>query len=219
MFFFKRIKPEDRRNWLYDGLASYCNTNGFTLLPHKNQFRKRTELGFQTIILSTSHYDKTTVFELHVGIRNQVIEKTAFQFTNGLPLFQRDSMSLVTAIGKLEGQPYQRYDIVKKEDAEKAVEKVTEQLERFGRNWLEQHQSMASIHQLLNQLPLVKTPYMPNQIYRCFRGLVAARLVNSNNYEMIEKEYNVFLQKLSAPDYQLSIWDRLKIFLNNNSAN
>lgn len=219
MFFSNKIKPEERKNWLHQQLASYSEPKGFVLLPHKNQFRRRTALGFQTMVLSTSYFDQTTIFELHLGIRNEIIEKTAFQFTNGLPLFQRDSMTLVSAISKLEGNPYQRFDIVKKEDATRAIELTINQLENFGMEWLEKYQTVKAIEQLLNQLPLEKTKYMPNQIYRCFRGLVAAKLSNAENYQELALEYSDFLNWLRAPDYQQATFKKLKNFLAGHSAN
>ncbi|MEM6321896.1 MAG: hypothetical protein AAF960_29825 [Bacteroidota bacterium] len=219
MFFSKKISPTERNNWLYERLAKHCEPKGFNLLPNKHQFRRRTELGFQTLILSTSHYDDITIFELHLGIRNEVIEKMAFQFTNGLPLFQRDSMTLVTSMGKLQGLAFQRFDIKKEADAEGAMRQVALFQETVGWGWLEKHQGAKAIHGALNKLPLEKTILMSNQIYRCFRGLVAAKLTNQFNYAELELEYRDYLKWLRAPDYQLLIFDRLRRFLKDYSAN
>ena len=106
MFWKKKIRPEERKEWLYEAMAVYCEPKGFKLIPSKNQFRKETTLGFQTIILSLGTHPKSTLFEVHLGIRNDTIERTAFQFTNGLTLFQRDSMTLVSSIARLQNIPY-----------------------------------------------------------------------------------------------------------------
>jgi len=219
MVFSKKYDPEERKIWLYQKMANFCEPKGFILLPTKHQFRKRTALGFQTLILSTSHYEDTTIFELHLGVRNELIEKMAFQFTNGLSLFQQDSMTLVASMGKLQGQLYQRYDIKNEADAVNAVSIIVEQLEDFGLGWLEKNQSIGAIHQSLNKLPLKKTNYMPNQVYRCFRGLVAAKLANASNYVELKTAYSAYISWLEAPDHQKIAFERLKHVLEGFSAN
>ncbi|MEM6966532.1 MAG: hypothetical protein AAF573_17340 [Bacteroidota bacterium] len=219
MFWKRKIRPEDRKQWLYEAIAAYCEPKGFELVSSKNQFRKKTPLGFQTIILSLGVLPKSTLFEVHLGIRNDAIEKLAFQFTNSLALFQRDSMTLVSSIARLQNIPYQRFEIVKATDVDPAIENVITYMEQEGLGWLEKYQSLQTIHEALNSLPLSKTKLMSNQIYRCFRGLVAAKLTNQPNYAEIEKAYDAFLIDLYIPEYQLATFEKLKNYLRNFSAN
>lgn len=215
----KHATKADRKRWLYDVMAAYCEPKGFHLIPSKNQFRKTTEIGFQTIILSISGNPAYSLFELHLGIRNHAIERMAYQFTNGSASLQQDSMSLVASTAKLQNLSFQRFKIESQTDVKGAMQTLFNFLDRKGLEWLDQHQTIDQIDQALNQLPLSKSNLMPNQIYRCYRGLIAAQFNNAPNYLELESAYTDYLQQLQVADYRLHTFYQLKYFLRSYSIN
>ncbi len=215
----KELTAEERKEAVYAALRPAAEREGFAFLPAKNQFRKTVPEGFQTLIVSLSPYQDLTLFELHLGIRNDSIENLAFQFTNGLPLFEPDSMTLVISAGKLRGKRFARHEIKTQTDAENAVRTELQSLEKEGYAWLKNHQTLTALDRVLNDEPLRPSPLMPNRFHRCLRGLVAAKLSGREDYRSTEKEYRVVLKELSAPPYKVENYERLADFLRDYSAN
>ncbi len=210
MFWRRKTNPDDRKQWLYDAVGAVCEPHGFVRIPALNQFRRETAAGFETVIVSLGVEPASTLFELHVGVRNESVEELAFGYTNGSPMFRRDSMTLVASAAKLQGLSYQRFEIADLSDVDAAMATMQPFLHDVGFPWLQAHGAVEAIDEALNERPLSKTRLMPNQVHRCFRGLAAARVMERADYDELERAYDAFVRSLHAPEHQLALFDGLK---------
>lgn len=213
------MTQKEIEKYIYTRIGQFCEPLGFTYLPLRNQFRKTTDIGFQCVIISISPYPDAILLELHLGLRNNLIEDLAFQFTNGFSEFQKDSLTLVASFGKIQGKKYLRHEIKNKVDADSALKETLHFLEKKGFAWLKRHQDLKVIDHILNEEPTEKTLFMPNQVHRCLRGLVAAKMVNREGFSFLVKAYQTRLNSLYAPSHQQEAFDRLSLFLDDYSAN
>jgi hypothetical protein len=205
---------------IVQALRPALKQRGYDWLPRLHQFRKSTISGFSCLILSLSVYEETSLVEAHLGVRIDDVENLAFPFTNGLPGFQPESMSLVTPIAKLFGQRYQRLSLQGPADLQRATTAFTQQMEEEGFAFLEKYGRLETLDRLLNEQPNEPVPLLHNQINRCFRAIVTAKLAQRDDFLDLAAHYAEFLtQKLYAPQPTLDKYERLRQFLLHYSMN
>lgn len=197
----------------------YLHDEGYSVLPHLHQWRKKTDAGFQCVILSLLPVPEGQLLEVHVGLRIDAVEEMVFSFTNGLPGFRRDSLSLVTPLGKISGRFPQRWLLRKEEDWSAVGEKWNRQRMEEGVPFLQRYTSLAGLHQLLNLQLDEKCPYIHNQYYRAFRGMAVAKLTSYPALEELAEAHRLQLETLRAPDYIVQRFERLRGYLLTLSLN
>lgn len=209
-----------RESWIAERLKPFLGRQGFTWLPHLHQFRKSTERGFTCIILSVSDHEESSLVEAHLGIRIDDVENIAFPFTNGLPGFQPDSMTIVTPLAKLYGQPFQRFEVASQRSAAEAVVAIQGQLQDKGLKFLNQYSSLEDMEALYNEKPEEQLQLVHNQANRCFRAVAMARLLPRKDFEQLVETYGRRLEtELHAPQSTLEKYTRLVNFLRYYSQN
>lgn len=203
-----------------EALAPLLQAKGYDWLPRLHQFRRSTEKGFTCVILSLSPFEDRAFAEMHLGVRIDDVENLAFPFTNGLPGFQPDSMTLVTPIAQLFGQRYERFELDPQEGPAHAIQCFEQQLEMQGLAFLEQHNDLSTLEQVFNESPGERLPLVHNQINRCFRGLVMAKLKQRPVLDELAAQYGQALsEQCFAPQATLDKFDRLYAFLKHYSMN
>ncbi|HKK79430.1 MAG TPA: hypothetical protein VJ933_07355 [Phaeodactylibacter sp.] len=205
---------------IVQALRPALQQRGYVWLPRLHQFRKSTKSGFSCLILSLSTYEEASLVEAHLGLRIDDVENLAFPFTNGLPGFQPESMSLVTPIAKLFGQRYQRLSLQGPADFQRATTTFTRQMEEEGFAFLEKYGRLETLDRLLNEQPNEPVPLLHNQINRCFRAIVTAKLTQRDDFPDLVTHYADFLaEELYAPQPTLHKYERLRQFLLHYSMN
>jgi hypothetical protein len=203
-----------------DALAQKLKKHGFDWLPRLHQFRRSSKNGFSCLILSSSPASSGSIMEAHVGLRMDDVENLAFPFTNGLPGFQPDSMTLVTPMARLYDQRFQRLNVKDEKDQEAAALLFGTQLEEAGLPFIEAYSTLAALDLLFNEAPEEPLALVHNQINCCFRGIVLARLTHRSDFEDIVRAYTTALEShLFAPAPTLTKFERLAAFLRHYSMN
>ncbi len=201
-------------------LEANLKAKGFDWLPQLHQFRRSTTKGFNCLILSSSPASTGSILEAHIGLRLDAVENLAFPFTNGLPGFQPDSMTVVTPMARLYQQQFQRLPIKDAKDQQAAAGLFLQQLEEAGLPFLEKYNDLRTLNALFNATPDQPLSLVHNQINRCFRGVVLARLAQSPRLPKLIDQYRSYLkQRLYAPDQMLNKFQRLCHFLEHYSMN
>ena len=211
--------PDTRTRWILDRLAPFAAAQGMTYLARQRQFRAMTISGFRALIVSLSHYATDSVLELHLGLRHDGIERTAFRYTNGLTAFAPDSLSLVVSTAKLRRRKYDRYTIAAEQDAEGATADLLAWLDEAAPKFWETHTTVSAIDAALNDHPETATWLMPNQQLRCLRGLVAARYAQRPDWATLIPVYRAQLVEHHAPPPLLDGYERLVDFLRTYTPN
>lgn len=203
-----------------DALAQKLKKHGFDWLPRLHQFRRSSAHGFSCLILSSSPANTGSIIEAHVGLRMDDVENLAFPFTNGLPGFRPDSMTLVMPMARLYDQRFQRLNLKDEKDQEAAAQLFGAQLEEAGLPFIEAHSTLSALDQLFNETPDQPLPLVHNQINRCFRGIVLAKLTQQPDLDALVQAYKLALRdRLFAPDATITKFERLAGFLRHYSMN
>ena len=203
----------ERTAWIIDRLTPFAEAQGMRYLSAQRQFRRPTATGFAALIVSLSHYAADSVLELHLAIRNDLIENTAFRYTNGLTAFAPNSLTLVASTAKLRGLPIDRYTIGTEADAEAAMEALLPWLKQAIPAFWAQYASVQAIDKALNVAPTKPTALMPNQQLRCLRGLVAARYAQRTDWVNLVPIYRGLLDQYYATPPIVHGFGRLVDFL------
>ncbi|MCB0589201.1 MAG: hypothetical protein KDD06_28190 [Phaeodactylibacter sp.] len=216
----RNIQTSVRENWVAERLAPFFRECGFTWLPHLHQFRKSTERGFTCLAIAVSDCEGGSLLEAHLGIRIDAVENLTFPFTNGLPGFQPDSMTLVTPLARLKGKPYERIELSDENSADEAAAAIRQQFEEKGLAFLSHYSSLENMDNLFNRTPEEPLPLVYSQSNRCFRAVAMARLLSRKDFELLVENYSLRLaHELFVPLPTLDKFSRLVEFLRHYSQN
>jgi hypothetical protein len=203
---------------IYQKLEDFFFEEGFELLIDKKQFRKITHDNFQNAIFSISDSNGDIWIEVNFGVRNGQIEQFAQQFLNNRINFRADANTLVTNIGKFSGQKHFRFKIRDEYDLENVIAEIKDFFATKGFNFMENASNLNEIDRILNEDPTKPCLFLYNQIHRCFKGLVAAKLVNRRDFaELMDKYRDILI--FSASDEELLNFERMIGFLLHYNAN
>ncbi|MFN3488778.1 MAG: hypothetical protein ACK4YV_06580 [Emticicia sp.] len=203
---------------LYEQLGNFFQSQGFGFLPDQKQFRKSTQNGFQNIIFSISEIENVFWVEVNFGVRFEFIEQIAQQFLNNSFGYRPAANTLVISTGKFLDVKYFRYKVTNEADFEKITNEIGSFFEKKGFNFLNTADSLTFIEDTLNDSPTMPCRYLYNQIHRCFKGIIAAKLSDNHNFATITNIYRHFLLK-NGTDKDLLNYERLVTFLHHYNAN
>lgn len=206
---------------IYDALYSFFLNEGFELLIEKKQFRKITPTGFINVIFSISEYEKDSDVwvEVHIGGRNHQIEQIAQQFLNvNLMDFRADANTVVISTGKYNDVKYFRYKIHDSDDLHEACASIRNFMNTTGLGFLKKVSQLSEINRLLNRTPTQPSKYLYNQIHRCFKGLIAAKLTENPRYLQLIETYRKYVHQ-NGTETELQNYERLVAYLQYYSAN
>lgn len=181
--------------YLVQELAEMLLADGYAWLPARHQFRHEQAEGFQNVIIAISPYDDAVLIEFHLGIRWHALEEIVGEATRALPRFRPDDHTLVVSQGKLLGQRYFRYQAADTDQLDEVATEFRQFWEETGREFLSRNFSIEYIHQCFNGAPRRPCLYLPNQAHRYLRGIAAARLAQSPDFEQLAFLYELGLAK------------------------
>lgn len=202
----------------YQRLEGFFQLHHFDLVLEQKQFRKATQNGFQNIIFSVSETQKEFWIEVNFGARHEFIEQIAQQFLNNARGYRPSANTLVISIGKFQDLKYFRYKVTDEEELNKILEEVKSFFEEIGFDFLNNAIKLNIIDDILNDSPTKSCRFVYNQVHRCFKGLIAAKLTDNSNFATITNIYRHFLLKNGTDDDLLN-YERLVSFLHHYNAN
>ncbi len=205
--------------YFHQQIAPYLKDKDFIFVPAFQQYRHLTSIGFQCVIFSFSHYPDTSILEVHLGIRADEVEQLAFSFTNGLPGFRSDSLTLVTPIAKLLEKSFERFEIKDEASCSEAIQEIQKQLDQYGWTFLNQHSRLERLNKLFNESPNQALPLIHNQINRCIRGITLAKLTHADRFKELGITYRNALQSSTVLSIHQQKYERLYQFLLSYSMN
>ncbi len=204
---------------LYRLLNDYFVGHGYTLLTDKKQYRKTTATGFQNVILSPAYYGSETWLEINFGCRNEQIEQIAQQFLNNLADFRPDANTVIVSIGKFTDQPYFRYKVANLDELALICDEIKAFFDSDGFAFLEQTSTLSALDQVFNQFPHQPSRFVYNQIHRCYKGLIVARLNHNPHFTGLTDSYRHGLLRQTQNPYEQLNFERLVTYLQHYSAN
>ncbi len=182
----------------------------FRSLPRLQQWRRTTESGFQCVILSSAALpDGSQSIELHLGVRHTATEELVFPFTNGLPGFRPNSMTVSVPAWKIMPALSRRWQLKEATDWVELMPQLTRFLEQDGLFFLEKYQFIRSLDELYNAQPEHPCFLVHNQYLRAMRGVGIAHLRQRPDFIELCAAHRRHLVAVMAPDYVRTAFDRL----------
>jgi len=200
-------------------LQDFFEARGFAYLPALNQFRRPSHTGFQCVIMALSHYEDLSLLEIHLGIRQDEVEDLAHPFTNGLPGFRPNAMTLVCSMAKLFGESRYRYRLTDATRVQEAIQEIEGQFRKYARPFLQRYSRLEEFDQLFNSHPGEDVQLLHNQVNRCIRGIAIAKLVHRSDFDQLAERYRQRLDELHATSVTREKFERLYQYLRAYSAN
>jgi len=202
----------------YQQLEEFFQSYDFNLHLEYKQFRKATQNGFQNVIFSISETQKELWIEVNFGIRYEFIEQLVQQFLNNTRGKRASANTLVISFGKFQNLKYFRFKITEEDELYQVLEEIKNFFKNRGFKFLEEAACLQKIDDLLNDMPTKPCRYLYNQVHRCFKGIIAAKLTDNHSFTTITNIYRHFLLK-NASDEELLNYERLVSFLHFYSPN
>lgn len=202
----------------YQQLEEFFQGHDFNLHLDNKQFRKATQNGFQNVIFSISETQKEFWIEVNFGIRYEFIEQLAQQFLNNTRGNRSSANTLVISFGKFQNLKYFRFKVTDEDELYKILEEIKSFFKNRGFRFLEEAAGLEKIDDLLNDMPTKPCRYLYNQVHRCFKGVIAAKLTDNHSFTTITNIYRHFLLK-NGSDEELLNYERLVSFLHFYSPN
>lgn len=196
----------------YQQLEEFFQGHDFNLNLDNKQFRKATQNGFQNVIFSISETQKEFWIEVNFGIRYEFIEQLAQQFLNNTRGNRSSANTLVISFGKFQNLKYFRFKVTDEDELYKILEEIKSFFKHRGFRFLEEAACLVKIDDLINDMPTKPCRYLYNQIHRCFKGVIAAKLTDNHSFTTITNIYRHFLLK-NGSDEELLNYERLVSFL------
>jgi hypothetical protein len=204
---------------LFDKLRLFFEQNGFVLMADKKQFRKVTPRGFQNVIFTATSYDDEIWLEVNFGCRNNQIEQIAQQYLGNTRDFWNESNTIVVSIGKYNDAKYFRYKIMTEPDIEDVCDIIKEFLLTEGFPFLASSDNLLALNDIFNKFPQKPCKYVYNQIHRCFKGIINAKLIHHENFLELTDKHREKLIHIGATQEELLTFERLLSFLLYHSPN
>ena len=194
---------------------------GFGLIAHPKymQYKKAFHGGFQSCIFTILERNKTFWIETNIGVRIDIVEKLANQFTLTLKDYHNESQTVMSTYGRIMGQPYFRFKVQTQEELDLAFEKIYAFLIEIAFDFMTDNSQVAAVDKLINRYPEKPSRFMFNESHRCIKGVIIARMADNPQLPTLIKAYHVVLQRHSLRDKMLPQYKKLVDYLSAFSVN
>jgi len=203
---------------LYEQLGQWLIPLDYVAVPQLKQFRRAFGGGHQCVVLSSAGQHPLEI-EVFLGVRVDLVEDLAYQFTMGLNEYGPHSTTLLIPAKKVAEKAELRYELNRELDISQISSNIEEFMLTYGYAFLDEYSSIAALDQLYNANPEQKVDYITNEYHRALRGVILAKLVQSQSWSELAQIYRRKLEKKGTPEMQLNKYLRLVEFLRNHSFN
>lgn len=214
-----KTNPSINKALIYAIFEDWLKRKKFVALPQLNQFRKATDKGFQNIFFTITNYDDGLMVDINLGIRIDIIENTAYQFTNGLKGFAPASNTAITHPKKINSTCNNRYFITTQEDLSKFEDEFQLFMLQYGFEFLNFLNEPEFLDAQFNGKPQNPSIISYNVYSRIYRGLVIAKLYGFSNFDDLSSAYEYELSTLKAPSLYVNRFHLLLDYLRLSSFN
>ncbi|MGB1243180.1 MAG: hypothetical protein ACPG49_11705 [Chitinophagales bacterium] len=215
------FSKSDIQNKLQEAFNTKFESLDFVLTKHSKylQYKKTFHGGFQSCIFTVLERNKTFWIEINIGVRIDIVEKLANQFTLTLKDYHNESQTVTSTYGRIMGQPYFRFKVQAQEELELAFEKIDGFLAEIAFDFMEDNSQVAAVDKLINRYPEKPSRFMFNESHRCIKGIIIARMADNPQLPTLIKAYKVVLQRHSLRDKMLPQYQKLVDYLSAFSVN
>lgn len=203
---------------VFDDLTPFLRKEGFVLHKHMKQYRRDTSTGSQSITISMAG-DGPYTLDVHLGIRSELVEALVYQFLSGPKHYASYANTIIAPLARAAKGAPRGFRFDQPEELSGVVSHVMELISSGAFRFFDRHVTIQSLHELLNDQPEKPTRFLYNQLHRCFRGLIVAKMADSPSFFHLMDVYHQTLLDRGAPREVMRGYDSLSILLANFSLN
>lgn len=186
-------------NEVCQAIWPWVEEQGFRPWEGRSAFMRKRQDGFHALLISVSPYPEEWWVEVQVGIRLDLVEESAFQFTQGLQDFHPYSLTAHVPLHVLSGSAYKRF-ICPPNDWATLRQEVEPALHEHAWPFFEKYSQLLALEKAYNSDPRSACYLHANRFYRCFRGMVLAKATHQRQMATLGQIYADELNRHGAPE-------------------
>ena len=176
------------------------------------EFRKATSGGFKSVLFTFSSEGDRQVLNLHLGVRFNIIESLVSQFLEEDGPVE-EQHTLIASPHRFNHPPLPGFLLTDESSLHFACKQIGEFMQKKGFRFLNTFDNLKCVDASINRKPHLPSPYMHNQIHRCFKGIALARLLQRTNFETLCSVYRNYLLEKCGPEKVIVNYNRLVTYL------
>ncbi|WP_038025744.1 hypothetical protein [Synechococcus sp. PCC 7336] len=194
-----KITKSSLRKELLSELDSSLKEFGFKLVKSKFWFIKKTENRVLYYWPEFYSYPNKISIDPTVAIRFPCIEEIFHRASRYEDKYQKNTHTIVSEIWRINAKFRSSYECYLNEDIDisKLKEKLFSEFSELATAYFEKFKDVHDINSILNEFPDMPSKYQIHDFSRCSRGIIAAKLCNSPDFE---KLINIYTQRMKTQD-------------------
>ncbi|NVK27021.1 MAG: hypothetical protein HWE14_03195 [Flavobacteriia bacterium] len=211
--------PSFNATHFYRGLIPSFERFGYIWHSPTQQFRSEFEGGFKNISIQPITSSKGISFNVQFGTRLHVVERTALMFLPTTVDYYNESNTAIIQLNEFLEEDEQSLLITSQKELLEMSVRILGFFQDRGFDHLEMLSDSQRLENLFNKHPNLPVKINTNQTYRCFRGIILARMLNNPRWNDVHKAYLHYLEANKVPQVQFESYMRLVEFLNSFGLN
>lgn len=175
---------------IYNHLQPIFSQHAYEKLPGKNQFRQKSPHGFRNVHLSLNGDTEGYFIHIQLGTRIEKVERVVEQFMEGSEEQANEKQTAVASLSRFyQQQRGKLYLLADESKLQHICHQIADFIQKKGFCFLESLSKLPRIDPLINRRPDLPSPYMYNQIHRCFKGITMASILHRTDFEKLVSTY------------------------------
>ncbi|WP_373493113.1 hypothetical protein [Aquiflexum sp.] len=187
---------------------------GFNLEPKKLLYSKSFIQGKQIIFFHHTHFNDSTYFEYHLGVRFDQVESIIHKFLPTLGDYKDRSITLVNTMDSIDTNMPRRYFLENDLEANPVIQKVEDFMVKSGFPWMDNFSNGKKLEKFFNEDP-DKNILTQNFTYRSSRGITLAKLYNPSTYKEVRDTYLAKMEEMQVTPFTVACFLNLLDYLDN----
>jgi hypothetical protein len=204
---------------IYNYLQPVFFRHGYEKISDKKQFRQQNLHGFKNVQFSLSGDADGQLIKVQLGVRLNKVERLVEQFLEGTEEQPAHNQTVVASLSRFYKQEKTCYLLTDEKSLQHTCQEIAEFMQKKGFRFLESISKLRHIDALINRKPNLPSPFMYNQIHRCFKGIAIASILHRTNFEKLVSIYSNYLYSQWAPREVVDSYTRLVNYLRYFSFN
>lgn len=200
---------------LYQNLQPLFSENGYEACPENKLFRKATKSGSRSVLFNLKRVADGQLLEVNFGMRFEIIESLVYQFLNA----PKESNTILVDLDFIKHQTKPPFIITDEASLRSNCKRISDFMEKKGFRALQALGKLKKVDAVVNRKPHLPCLYMNNGIYRCFKGVTLARLLQRTDFNQLIAVYKNYLYQQWVPQSVVENFKRLVHYLRYFSFN
>lgn len=202
------------KSLFYQTLSPFFEANGYKWHPDTQQFRQTNETGFKNIILSPLPVGDEIHFDIQFGTRFDIVEKTLHSFISTSSTYALESNTALIKLNQFSKGHINFFRASSEPEVTEVIAAIHQFFTIKGFDYIDRLSDIHHVEDLFNGHPNLPVKLNSNPVYRCFRGITLARMVENPRWNDIHKAYLHYMEANKTPPHLVQAYMRLIEYLN-----